>query len=102
MKELFEDYLKNGLSEYDFKYLYTYQYAMLLSKDKVIRAYFANVTYIAFIEYPISGKEYESPLEVLESEMSLGGCEAGIIYENIDGKFQEIAFIDLNEKNKRS
>lgn len=32
--------------------------------------------------------------------MSLCGSEAGIIYENIDGQFQIIAFIDLNEKNQ--
>ena len=32
MQELFENYLKNGLSEYDSKYLSTYQYIMLLSK----------------------------------------------------------------------
>lgn len=32
--------------------------------------------------------------------MSLCGSEAGIIYENIDGQFQTIAFIDLNEKNQ--
>ena len=51
---------------------------MLLSKDKNISAYFANVDYTAFIEYPISEKEYNNPLEVLESELSLSGCDAGI------------------------
>ena len=30
MQELVEKYLKNGLSEYDSKYLSTYQYVMLL------------------------------------------------------------------------
>ena len=28
MKELFDDYLKNGLSDYDFKYLQTYKYVI--------------------------------------------------------------------------
>ncbi len=85
MRDVFENYLKNGLSEYDSKYLITYQ--------------FANDDYIYFIEYPISGKEYHGPLEVLESEMSLCGSEAGIIYENIDGQFQTIAFVNSKEKN---
>lgn len=101
MRELFDNYLKNGLSEYDSKYLSTYQYVMLLSKCKEIKAYFANVDYISFIEYPISEKEYNNPLEVLESELSLSGCDAGIIYENIDGCFNAIAFVDLKEKNRK-
>ncbi len=100
MRDVFENYLKNGLSEYDSKYLATYQYVMLLSKNNHITSYFANDDYIYFIEYPISGKEYHEPLEVLESEMSLCGREAGIIYENIDGQFKTIAFIDLKEKNQ--
>ena len=98
MQELFENYLKNGLSEYDSKYLSTYQYVMLLSKNNNISAYFANIDYIAFIEYPILEKEYNSPLEVLESELSLSGCDAGIMYENIGGEFKEIAFLNLKEK----
>ena len=101
MQELFENYLKNGLSEYDSKYLSTYQYVMLLLKDKNISAYFANVDYASFIEYPISEKEYTSPLEVLESELSLSGCDAGIMYENVDGHFHIIAFVDLKEKNQK-
>lgn len=101
MRELFDNYLKNGLSEYDSKYLSTYQYVMLLSKGKEIKAYFANVDYTSFIEYPISEKEYNNPLEVLESELSLSGCDAGIIYENIDGCFNAIAFVDLKEKNRK-
>ena len=39
MQNLFENYLKNGLPEYDSKYLSTYQYVMLLSKNNVIKAY---------------------------------------------------------------
>ena len=35
MQNLFENYLKNGLPEYDSKYLSTYQYVMLLSKNIV-------------------------------------------------------------------
>ena len=68
---------------------------MLLSKNKVINAYFANVDYIYFIEYPISEKEYNNPLEVLEGELSLTKSDAGIIFENINGHFQIIAFVDL-------
>ena len=69
MQNLFDNYLKNGLSEYDSKYLSTYQYVMLLSKNNIIKAYFANVDYTYFIEYPTSDKEYNAQLEVLESEM---------------------------------
>ena len=100
MRDVFENYLKNGLSEYDSKYLTTYQYVMLLSKNNHITPYVANDDYIYFIEYPISSKEYHGPLEVLESEKSLCGSEAGIIYENIDGQFQTIAFIDSKGKNQ--
>lgn len=96
MKDLFDNYLHNGLSEYDSKYLPTFQYVMLLSNNNQITPYFANDDYIYFIEYPNVDKEYNSPLEVLESEMTLCGCEAGIIYENIDGYFKPIAFLDLN------
>lgn len=99
MQELFENYLKNGLSEYDSKYLSTYQYVMLLSKDKEIKAYFANVDYTFFIEYPAYEKEYNNPLEVLESEIAITKSEAGIMYENVDGHFHIIAFVDLKEKN---
>ena len=49
MEKLFEDYLTNGLSEYDAKYLSTYKYVMLLSKNKNITAYFANLDYIYFV-----------------------------------------------------
>lgn len=101
MQNLFENYLKNGLSEYDSKYLSTYQYVMLLSKNNVIKAYFANVDFTYFVEYPTSGKEYNTPLEVLESEMSLTGCDAGIMCENVNGQFHTIAFVDLKEKNRK-
>ena len=101
MQKLFEDYLKNGLSEYDSKYLSTYQYVMLLLKGKEIKAYFANVDYTYFVEYPTYEKEYNNPLEVLESEISLTKSDAGIIYENVDGHFNIIAFIDLKEKNRK-
>ena len=101
MQNLFENYLKNGLSEYDSKYLSTYQYVMLLSKNNVIKAYFANVDYIYFIEYPTLEKECDTPLEVLESEIKLTKSDTGIIYENINGEFKEIAFLDLKEKNRK-
>lgn len=101
MKNLFENYLKNGLSEYDSKYLPTYKYVMLLSKNNIITAHFANIDYIYFIEYPTSEKEYNTPLEVLKSEISLTESDAGIIYENINGQFQTIAFISLKEKNHK-
>ena len=94
MHDLFENYLKNGLSEYDSKYLSSYQYVMLLSKSKKIKAYFANVDYTYFIEYPAYENEYKSPLEVLESEISLTKSDAGIMYENIDGTFHTIAFVE--------
>ena len=48
---------------------------MLLSKNNVINAYFANVDYKYFIEFPKSNKEINTPLEVLKSEMSLTGCD---------------------------
>ena len=101
MQNLFENYLKNGLPEHDSTYLSTYQYVMLLSKNNVIKAYFANVDYTYFIEYPTSDKEYNTPLEVLESEMSLTGCDAGIMYENVNGQFHTIAFVDLKENNRK-
>lgn len=99
MKILFENYLMNGLSDYDSKYLSTYKYVMLLSKNESIKAYFANVDYTFFVEYPVSGRTYESPLDVLESEISLTKSDAGIIYENVNQHFQIIAFVDLNEMN---
>ena len=74
---------------------------MLLSKNNIIKHYFANVDYTYFIEYPVSDKEYNSPLEVLESEISLTGSDAGIMYENIKGQFHTIAFIDLNKNNHK-
>lgn len=98
MQDLFEKYLKNGLSEYDSKYLSTYQFVMLLSKNNNIKAYFANVDYTYFIEYPTSDKEYNSPLEVLESEILLTESDAGVMYENVNGQFRIIAFVDLKEK----
>ena len=97
MKELFDDYLKNGLSDYDFKYLQTYKYVMLLARNNNINAYFANDCYTYFIEYPTSDNVYDSPLDVLKSEILLCKCDAGIIYENINNCFKQIAFIDLNE-----
>ena len=90
--------IKKNLNKYDSKYLQTYKYVMLLSKNNIINAYFANVDYIYFIEYPQFGKEYNTPLEVLESEMLLAKSDAGIIYENIKGRFHVLAFIDLNIK----
>ena len=92
MRNLFKNYLKTGLSEYNLKYLPTYQYIMLLFKDN-------NVDYSYFIEYSESDKEYNSPIEVLKSEISLTASQAGVIYENINGQFKTIAFIDLNEEN---
>lgn len=70
---------------------------MLLSKNNVIKSYFSSVDYTYFIEYPVSDKEYNSPLEVLESEISLTGSDAGVMYENINGQFHAIAFIDLKK-----
>jgi len=98
MQNLFENYLKKGLSEYDSKYLSTYQFLMLLSKNNNIKAYFANVDYTYFIEYPTSDKEYNNPSEVLESEISLTGSDVGIMYENVNGQFRTIAFVDLKER----
>ena len=100
MKELFNNYLKNGLSEYDSKNLSTYRYVMLLSKNNVIEAYFANVDYIYFLEYPALCEDCNTPEEVLKSEMSLTSCDAGIMYENINGQFHIIAFVDLKDKNQ--
>lgn len=98
MKEVFDNYLKNGLSKYDLEYLPTYQYVMLLYNDN-IKAYFANVDYTFFIEYPDSNKEYNTPLEVLEEEISINNSSSGIIYENINGVFKSIALIDKKTKN---
>ena len=50
MEKLFEDYLTNGLSEYDAKYLSTYKYVMLLSKNKNITA---NIDIPSTVSYPI-------------------------------------------------
>ena len=99
MQNLFDNYLKNGLFEYDSKYLSTYRYVMLLSKNNIIKAYFANVDYVYFIEYPTFNKEYNTPLEVLESEILLTDCDAGIMYENVNGQFNTIAFLDLKKNN---
>ena len=44
-------------------------------------------------------KEYNNPLEVLESEIAITKSEAGIMYENVSGHFHIIAFVDLKEKN---
>lgn len=73
---------------------------MLLSEDIDIRTYFANLDYIHFIEYPALEKDCDTPLEVLESKIKLAKSTAGIIYENINGEFKEIAFLDLREKTK--
>lgn len=73
---------------------------MLLSEDTDIRTYFANLDYIYFIEYPALEKDCDTPLEVLASEIKLAKSTAGIIYENINGEFKEIAFLDLREKTK--
>lgn len=74
---------------------------MLLSEDTDIRTYFANLDYIYFIEYPALEKDCDTPLEVLESEIKLAKSTAGIIYENINGEFKEIAFLDLREKQSK-
>lgn len=101
MKKRFDEFLKNGLSEYDATYLNDFKYVMLLSKDNIISAQFANLNYMFFIEYPEDNKEYDTPEMVLQEEMRLCNSDAGIIYENIDelGNFQPIAFID-NEQIK--
>ena len=36
MKKLFDNFLKNGLSEYDKKYVLDFKYIMLLSKNNII------------------------------------------------------------------
>lgn len=60
------------------------------------------ITYIS-PTYPISDKEYDTSLEVLESEISLTDCDAGIIYENFNGTFKTIAFINKKDNsNKKS
>lgn len=100
MQNLFDNYLKNGLSEYDSKYLSTYQYVMLLFKDNNITPYFANVDYTFFIEFPVQNKEYNCPLDVLEEEIAITKSTSGILYENINGDFKSIAFIDLNEQKQ--
>lgn len=86
------------MSEYDSKYLPTYKYVMLLSKDKIIKVYFANIDYTFFIEYPISNKKYNTPLEVFKNEMSLTNSDAEIIYENIDRQFHTIAFFNSKKQ----
>ena len=73
---------------------------MLLSEDTDIRTYFANLDYIYFIEYPALEKDCDTPLEILASEIKLAKSTAWIIYENINGEFKEIAFLDLREKTK--
>lgn len=109
MKNNFDEFLKNGLSEYDAKYLNDYKYVMMLYKENEIRPYFANFDYAFFIEYPDDNKDYDTPGKVLLEEMNLAGCEAGIIYENMDGSgdFQPIAFIENvnaaeTDKNKKT
>ncbi len=99
MKNKFDNYLRSGLSEYDATYLNDYKYVMLLYKNNEIKSYFANLDYMFFIEYPEDNKDYSTPDMVLSEEMNLTGCEAGIIYENIDdnGNFQPIAFIDKTQ-----
>ncbi len=102
MKNKFDNYLRCGLSEYDATYLNDYKYVMLLYKNNEIKSYFANLDYMFFIEYPDDNKDYSKPDMVLSEQMNLTGCEAGIIYENIDdnGNFQPIAFIDkIQNKN---
>lgn len=103
MKKKFDEYLRNGLSEYDAKYLNDFKYVMLLSKDNVISAQFANLNYMFFIEYPEDNKDYDKPEMVLKEEMLLCKSDAGIIYENMDnnGDFQPIAFIDEQQIKTR-
>lgn len=106
MKNKFDMFLRNGLSEYDAKYLNSYKYVMLLLKNGTITPYFANMDYMFFIEYPDDNKESDTPEAVLLEEMNLTKCDGGIIYENMDdkGNFQSIAFIDrtqnIDSKNK--
>ena len=100
MKEKFDEFLKTGLSEYDAQYLNTYDFAMLLNIKDNIHPYFANVSYEYFIEYPDENKNYENAKEVLEEEMRLTNADSGIIYENKDGEFIELAYINSQEKNQ--
>lgn len=57
MKEKFDEYLKNGLSEYDKKYLNDFKYVMLLNINGEIDSFFANDYIEAFIEYPDENKK---------------------------------------------
>ncbi len=99
MKEKFDDYLINGLNDYDKEYLPTMDYVMLLLHKNGIKGYFARKTYMAFVEYPTENYEYNNAYEVLESEITLCKCKAGIIYKKAeDGSFKDIAFIDLTNK----
>lgn len=102
MKQKFDEYLKKGLSKYDAQYLNDFKYVMLLNKDDVISAQFANLNYMFFIEYPEDNKSYDTPEMVLKEEMILCKSDAGIIYENMDNKgdFQPIAFIEKQVKTK--
>ena len=100
MKKIFDEFLKNGLSEYDAQYLKTYDFVMLLKIKDNIYPYFANIDYTAFIEYPDELKNYENAAEVLEEEMKLTDADSGIIYENKESEFIEIAYINNQEKNK--
>lgn len=44
---------------------------MLLSNDNNIKAYFANLDYIYFIEYPALEKDCDTHLVVLASEIHI-------------------------------
>ncbi len=101
MKEKFDNYLKNGLSLYDAKYLNDFQYVMLLNQNGKINSYFANYYVESFIEFPDENKNYETPYDVLLEEIKLTNSSSGIIYENVDGKgdFIPIAYIDELKKS---
>ena len=97
MKEKFDEFLKNGIPEYDAKYLNDQKYViMIMSKDGEISYALGNEDYTFLVEYPDINKSYSSPLEVLEEELKLCNSDNGIIYENIDakGNFQPIALIE--------
>ena len=100
MKEKFDNFLKNGLSEYDAKYLNDFKYVMLLNQNGEIHPFFANYYVEAFVEYPEENKTYNTPSDVLEEEMKLTNSNSGIIYENTDrkGNFTPIAYIDNSNK----
>lgn len=101
MKEKFEDFLKNGLSEYEKEYLYMFDYVEVLCNSGKMNALFAKKDYMYFVEYPFRGKEYNGPLDVLKEEIELCNSDAGTIYFHRDGIFTEIAYYDNRTKESR-